>query len=515
MANLVTALQGVVAAHPNKAAYVFGEDTVSYGQFYGQVEAMAATLEQKGIGQGDHVALVLGNSPAFLISYFAVLARGGVVIPINPTYTPDEMAYILLDGDVKAIVALSPLVAQAEAALTKLPQLRLVISVPYADVPALKREGDIEFLPFSEAFAPTKTEVVEVDEEEVAVILYTSGTTGKPKGALLTHLNLFSNAHSIGEYLEITPEDKALAALPMFHVFCLTVIVNAPLLRGATIVILPKFSPQDVFDLVPKHRVSIFAGVPTMYNFLLQTAMKVPAYASALKHVRVFVSGGASLPVQLLESFEQQFECKILEGYGLSEASPVTCFNPLHGERKAGSIGPSIVHVENKVVDELGEEVGVDEVGELIVRGPNVMKGYYKLPEETSMTLRDGWLYTGDLAKRDNDGYFYIVDRKKDMVIVGGYNVYPREVEEVLYQHPGIVEAAVIGVPDAEQGEAVKAFIVTRDEQVTLDEIRAFAATKLAKYKQPTHIEIIEELPRNTTGKILRTVLKSEQFQRN
>lgn len=515
MANLVTALQGVVAAHPNKAAYVFGEDTVSYGQFFGQVEAMAAKLEQKGIGQGDHVALVLGNSPAFLISYFAVLARGGVVIPINPTYTPDEMAYILLDGDVKAIVALSPLVAQAEAALTKLPQLRLVISVPYADVPALKRDGDIEFLPFEEAFATTKGELVTVDEEDVAVILYTSGTTGKPKGALLTHLNLFSNAHSIGEYLEITPEDKALAALPMFHVFCLTVIVNAPLLRGATIVILPKFSPQDVFDLIPRHRVSIFAGVPTMYNFLLQTAMKVPAYASALKHVRVFVSGGASLPVQLLESFEQKFECKILEGYGLSEASPVTCFNPLHGERKAGSIGPSIVHVENKVVDELGEEVGVDEVGELIVRGPNVMKGYYKLPEETSMTLRDGWLYTGDLAKRDKDGYFYIVDRKKDMVIVGGYNVYPREVEEVLYQHPGIVEAAVIGVPDAEQGEAVKAFIVTRDEHVTLDEIRSFAATKLAKYKQPTQIEIIDELPRNTTGKILRTVLKSEAFQRN
>lgn len=514
MANLVTALQGVVAAHPNKAAYVFGEDTVSYEQFFGQVQAMASTLEQKGIDRGDHVALVLGNSPAFLISYFAVLARGGVVIPINPTYTPDEMAYILLDGDVKAIVALSPLVAQAETALTNLPQLKLVISVPYADVPTIERTGDIEFIPFSKAFASGMTTLVEVDEEDVAVILYTSGTTGKPKGALLTHLNLFSNAHSIGEYLEITPDDKALAALPMFHVFCLTVIVNAPLLRGATIIILPKFSPQDVFDLIPKHQVSIFAGVPTMYNFLLQTALKVPAYVSALKGVRVFVSGGASLPVQLLESFEQKFECKILEGYGLSEASPVTCFNPLHGERKAGSIGPSIVHVENKVVDELGEEVGVGEVGELIVRGPNVMKGYYKLPEETSMTLRDGWLYTGDLAKRDEDGYFYIVDRKKDMVIVGGYNVYPREVEEVLYQHPGIVEAAVIGVPDAEQGEAVKAFIVTRDE-LSVDEIRAFAATKLAKYKQPSHIEIIDELPRNTTGKILRTVLKSEAFQRN
>ena len=512
MANLVTALRDVVAEHPAKAVYVFGEDTVSYEQFLGQVQAMASTLEAKGVNQGDHVALVLGNSPAFLISYFAVLARGGVVIPINPTYTPDEMAYILLDGDVKAIVGLSPLIAQAKAALSQLPQLKLVVSVPYADVPAEAERGAIEFLPFADALKGSGGTLHFVDEEEVAVILYTSGTTGKPKGALLTHRNLYSNAQSIGEYLEITPDDKALAALPMFHVFCLTVIVNAPLLRGATIVILPKFSPQDVFDLIPKHRVTIFAGVPTMYNFLLQTALKVPAYTSALKHVRIFVSGGASLPVQLLETFETTFECKILEGYGLSEASPVTCFNPLHGERKAGSIGPSIVHVENKIVDELGEEVGVDEVGELIVRGPNVMKGYYKLPEETAVTLRDGWLYTGDLARRDEDGYFYIVDRKKDMVIVGGYNVYPREVEEVLYQHPGIVEAAVIGVPDAEQGEAVKAFVVTR-EDVSIEDIRSFAATKLAKYKQPTQIELIDELPRNTTGKILRTVLKSEAFQ--
>lgn len=512
MANLVTALRDIVAEHPAKAAYVFGEDTVSYEQFLGQVRAMASTLEAKGVNPGDHVALVLGNSPAFLISYFAVLARGGVVIPINPTYTPDEMAYILLDGDVKAIVALSPLIAQAKGALSQLPQLKLVVSVPYADVPAEAERGAIEFLPFADALMTAGVELIEVDEEDVAVILYTSGTTGKPKGALLAHRNLYSNAQSIGEYLEITPDDKALAALPMFHVFCLTVIVNAPLLRGATIVILPKFSPQDVFDLVPKHRVSIFAGVPTMYNFLLQTAMKVPAYTSALNHVRIFVSGGASLPVQLLETFESTFACKILEGYGLSEASPVTCFNPLHGERKAGSIGPSIVHVENKIVDELGEEVGVGEVGELIVRGPNVMKGYYKLPEETAVTLRDGWLYTGDLARRDEDGYFYIVDRKKDMVIVGGYNVYPREVEEVLYQHPGIVEAAVIGVPDAEQGEAVKAFVVTRDD-VSIEDIRAFAATKLAKYKQPTQIELIDELPRNTTGKILRTVLKSEAFQ--
>jgi len=234
-----------------------------------------------------------------------------------------------------------------------------------------------------------------------------------------------------------------------------------------------------------------------------------PEYATYFESTRLFVSGGASLPVPLLEAFDQTFQCHILEGYGLSEASPVTCFNPVDGVQKPGSIGTSIVDVENKVVDELGQELPDGQVGELIVRGPNVMTGYYKMPEESQATLRDGWLYTGDLARRDEDGYFYIVDRKKDMIIVGGYNVYPREVEEVLYQHPNIIEAAVIGIPDEEMGEAVKAFVVVR-ETMTEEEARTFCGTSLAKYKCPTQIEFIDRLPRNTTGKILRTVLKKQ-----
>lgn len=509
MRNLVHRFEEIARLYPDKAAYVFeGKDT-TYREFHHHVGAFAGTLEQAGIGKGDHVALVLGNSPAFLIAYGAVLARGGIVIPVNPTYTPDEMAYILSDGDVKAIVALSPLVHQAKPVLGKLPLLRLVVSVPYGGVPAVEEQGTPHFMAFERALLGATVARVEVDEHDVAVVLYTSGTTGKPKGAMLTHRNLLSNAESIGEYLAITEMDRTLAVLPMFHVFCLTVIVNATLLRGATIVISPKFSPIDVLQLVPQERVTLFAGVPTMYNFLLQTVQQEPAYRNAFRDVRVFVSGGASLPVALLEGFESAFSCRILEGYGLSEASPVTCFNPLNGVRKAGSIGPSIVNVENKVVDELGEEVGVGEVGELIVRGPNVMKGYYKRPEETLMAIRNGWLYTGDLARRDEDGYFYIVDRKKDMVLVGGYNVYPREVEDVLYEHPGIVEAAVIGIPDAEQGEVVKAFIVLRDG-ATIESVRLHVETKLAKYKRPAHYEVLAELPRNTTGKILRTVLKRE-----
>ncbi len=246
-----------------------------------------------------------------------------------------------------------------------------------------------------------------------------------------------------------------------------------------------------------------------MYNFLLQTVKAHPEYATYFESTRLFVSGGSSLPVPLLEAFDQTFQCHILEGYGLSEASPVTCFNPVDGVQKPGSIGTSIVDVENKVVDELGQELPDGQVGELIVRGPNVMTGYYKMPEESQATLRDGWLYTGDLARRDEDGYFYIVDRKKDMIIVGGYNVYPREVEEVLYQHPNIIEAAVIGIPDEEMGEAVKAFVVVR-ETMTEEEARTFCGTSLAKYKCPTQIEFIDRLPRNTTGKILRTVLKKQ-----
>ncbi len=511
MMGLIHSVEETARRSPDAVAYVFEDTKVSYHEFVEKFHRAAGALEANGIRKGDHVALILGNSPAFLVGYYAIMKQGAIAIPINPTYTPDEIGYILMNGDVKGILGIAPLVEAAKARLVHLPNLSVVVSVPFNGVIGPSEKiGNIEFTTLEDWLSiehPVKDVMNELDD--TAVILYTSGTTGKPKGAMLSHRNLTSNAQSIGEYLNVSERDRTLAVLPMFHVFCLTVVVNASLAHGASIIIAPRFSPQETFELAKKEQVTIFAGVPTMYNFLLQTVQAHPHFADYFASSRLFVSGGASLPVPLLESFEKTFNCHILEGYGLSEASPVTCFNPLNGIQKPGSIGPSIIDVENKIVDELGQELPDGQVGELIVRGPNVMTGYYKMPEETQATLRDGWLYTGDLARRDEDGYFYIVDRKKDMIIVGGYNVYPREVEEVLYKHPGVVEAAVIGVPDEEMGEAVKAFIVLKDS-VTEADLLDFCAISLAKYKCPTRLEFIDQLPRNTTGKILRTVLKKQ-----
>ena len=350
-------------------------------------------------------------------------------------------------------------------------------------------------------------EPVAVDENETAIILYTSGTTGSPKGAMLTHKNIYSNARDVADYLDFSGDDRVVATLPVFHVFALTVVVNAPLIKGATIILIPRFSPGDVFNTIKESKATIFAGVPTMYNFMNQFPN---GRKEDFESVRIAISGGSSLQVALLHSFEEKFDVRISEGYGLSEASPVTCFNPLDRDRIPGSIGTNIINVENKVVNELGEEVPDGEVGELIVRGPNVMKGYYKMPEETEVALRNGWLYTGDLARRDEDGYFYIVDRKKDLVIVGGYNVYPREVEEVLFEYRDIVEAAVIGVPDMDFGEAVHAFVVLKDGvEEDVEKLEAYCAARLAKYKVPKKFEFLDELPKNATGKILRRSLSA------
>ena len=511
--NLVSRVHKMATSQPEKTAYHFmGEDT-SYAEFDTSVSKFASALQDLGIEKGDHIAFLLGNSPHFLISLYATMRIGAVAIPINPIYTPDEISYILHNSDAKAVVALDQLLPLVEQASEAFPTVTSYIicetdpSTPekLAALPVGLKE---KVYSFGKLIGEAKSDVkpVTVDENETAIILYTSGTTGSPKGAMLTHKNIYSNARDVGEYLGYSEHDRIVATLPVFHVFALTVVVNAPLLKGATILLVPRFSPGDVFDIVKENQATIFAGVPTMYNFMNQFPT---ATAEHFESVRLAISGGSAMPVALLHSFEEKFDVRISEGYGLSEASPVTCFNPLDRERIAGSIGTSIVNVENKVVDELGEEVGVDQVGELIVRGPNVMKGYYKMPEETAATLRDGWLYTGDMARRDKEGYFYIVDRKKDLVIVGGYNVYPREVEEVLFEHRDIIEAAVIGVPDADFGEAVHAFIVLREgAEEDVASLERYCASKLAKYKVPQKFDFLEELPKNTTGKILRRSLK-------
>lgn len=508
--NLSNQLTDTAKRIPNKSAYVFQDKSTTYQELEDAVTKFASRLQEMGYKKGDHIALVVGNSPYYVIGLYGALRLGAVVIPINPLYTAQEMTYILKNGDVKAVITMDVLMEKFEAIAEQLPAVKHYISCEsgkevsfdgFSLLPKLKSftkivaEGSLDFA------AP------ELYEQETALILYTSGTTGKPKGAILTHKNLYSNAKDVADYLTINGEDRVIAALPMFHVFCLTVSLNAPLMNGGTILIVPSFSPKEVFRLAVEQEATVFAGVPTMYNYLLQS---ISGHEDDFSGIHLCISGGAAMPVALLEQFEQAFNVKISEGYGLSEASPVTCFNPLDRPRKAGSIGTNILHVKNKVVDEFGVEVPVGEVGELVVQGPNVMKGYYKMPEETVLALKDGWLYTGDMARMDDEGYFYIVDRKKDVILVGGYNVYPREVEEVLYSHPGISETAVIGVPDPNSGEAVISFVVSSDPSLKEDVLIDFCKINLAKYKVPKEIEFIDELPKNTTGKILRKNLRAK-----
>jgi long-chain acyl-CoA synthetase len=495
---------------PEKPAYIFQDKETSYQELEGSIRKFASRMEALGYKKGDHIALVVGNSPYFVIGLYGALRLGLVVIPINPLYTAYEMTYILKNGDVKAVITMDVLLEKFEAIAEALPDVNHYISCESgSDVDFEAHSLQPKLRSFTKLIqeGSTNFEGPELKEDELALILYTSGTTGKPKGAMLSHKNLYSNAKDVADYLTIGGEDRVIAALPMFHVFCLTVALNAPLMNGGTVIILPKFSPQEVFRLTKEYEATVFAGVPTMYNYLLQGGKE---NTDIFADMRLFISGGASMPVSLLKDFEQTFDVQIQEGYGLSEASPVTCFNPLDRPRKPGSIGRSIVNVENKVVDEFGEEVEPGEVGELIIRGPNVMLGYYKLPEETAMTLKDKWLYTGDMARMDDEGYFYIVDRKKDLILVGGYNVYPREVEEVLYSHPNVTEVAVIGAPHEANGEIVVSFIVADDPQLTEENLINYCKEQLVNYKVPSKVEFLEELPKNTTGKILRKNLRDK-----
>ncbi|GED26328.1 long-chain-fatty-acid--CoA ligase [Brevibacillus agri] len=482
---------------PDHPAYIFSGETTTYRELNQQVDELASGLAKLGIGKGDAVALIMDNRPQFVSAYYAILRTGAAVVPMNPIYTPREISFILANSQAKAVIALAAL----EPVLTPLKeQLEHVTHLIYTEATGdeltleqVAQAGDGSFVE------------PERHEDDLAVILYTSGTTGQPKGAMLSHRNMASNAEAMGILFELLPEDRVVAVLPMFHVFCMTVCLNGPIRYGASIIIIPRFHPVEVVNTIREQKATCFAGVPTMYNYMLQLPN---ATKEDFASVRLCCSGGASMPVELLHKFEAKYEVMILEGYGLSEAAPATAFNPLRGTRKPGSVGVNIPHVVNKVVDPEGNELPRGEVGELVVQGPNVMLGYLGLPEDTAATLRNGWLYTGDMARMDEEGYVYIVDRKKDMILVDGYNVYPREVEEVLYQHPAIIEAAVIGVPDEVHGEAVKAFVALKEVAVSQEDIVAFCQDKLAKYKVPRLVEIVPELPKNSTGKILRRSLR-------
>ncbi|PFH87719.1 long-chain-fatty-acid--CoA ligase [Bacillus sp. AFS088145] len=502
--NLNESLRKSAEKFPNRNAITFENKNISYSDLDLQVECVASNLVHDGIKKGDRVALVLGNCPEFVFAYYGILRAGGVVIPVNPIYTKEEISYILSNSQAKAVIANFEMESIIDSLKIELKHFEMLYYVG-----SNKTEFNWEQLIVNNS---KNNEYPFVIEEDLAVILYTSGTSGKPKGAMLSHRNMASNAESIVKLVEFKEDDRILAALPMFHVFSMTVCINTPIMSGATIVIVQKFNPVEVINTIFNEKITLFAGVPTMYNFLLQLKDYSAEYFVSM---RVCLSGGASMPVELLQRFEEKYKTIIAEGFGLSETAPVTAFNPIKGVRKIGSVGVDIPGVVNKVVDKFGNEAPRGEIGELIVKGPNVMIGYLGMPEATTNTIKNDWFYTGDLAKMDSDGYIFIVDRLKDMIIVNGYNVYPREVEEVIYQHPAVVEVAVIGISDKDYGEIIKAYVVSNDESITTDDILHFCKDKLAKYKLPKQVEFKKELPMNSTGKILKRALKVEQVEVN
>lgn len=486
--NLADNLLKTAAAHPDQVAVKLDDVALNYAVLDKATAHVAGLLQEKGVQPGDRVGVMLPNVPYFPFVYYGILRAGGVVVPMNVLLKGREVAYYLSDSGAKVVFAWLDFGEAAEAGAQEA-GAECVLVEP----------GKIEEVVFG---APEVTEVVDRDPEDTAVILYTSGTTGTPKGAELTHRNMQRNAEVSADLIQYEAGSVVLGGLPLFHSFGQTCSLNTSVLRGACLTLLPRFDPAKALEIIARDQVNIFLGVPTMYGALLHAPEAEGADTSSLK---VCVSGGSAMPVEVMRAFEEKFGAVILEGYGLSETSPVASFNHADKERKPGSIGTPIDGVEMKVVDDEGGEVAQGEVGEIVIKGHNVMKGYWNKAEATADAIKDGWFHTGDMAKVDEDGYFFIVDRKKDMIIRGGYNVYPREIEEVLYEHPAVREVAVIGVEDEEWGEEVGAVVALKEgAEVTPDELKAHAKAQVAAYKYPRHVWIVDELPKGPTGKILK-----------
>ena len=506
--NLASLLRQSAGGNPRQTALVLGEVRLSYAELHAVVQRVAGALRGAlDLQAGDHVALMLPNVPQFTIAYFGGHYAATPIVPLNVLLTADEVAYHLEDSDARVLVVWEGFLEAGQAGFERAEGCRHLVVVR-ADRTDLSAPAGAHNMTALIAGAAPITELPPTMPDDTAVVLYTSGTTGHPKGAELTHFNLFYNAeYTASKLLPLNQDTVALATLPLFHSFGQTVIQNGVLGTGGTLVLLPRFTPQDAFRLMQAHQVTLFAGVPTMY-FALLNFPEADAYdLSSLQHC---VSGGSAMPVEVMQRFDAKYGVNILEGYGLSETSPVASFNVLDRAKKAGSIGIPIRGVEFQLVQDDGTPVEVPGVpGEIWITGHNVMKGYYKKPAANEDAFTNGWFHTGDIAQRDEDGYYFIVDRKKDMIIRGGYNVYPREVEEVLYAHPAIAEAAVIGIPDASHGEEVKAVVAFKPgESATPAEVIAYCKQHLAAYKYPRHVQILAELPKGPTGKILKRALR-------
>nr|MBC7245157.1 long-chain fatty acid--CoA ligase [Chloroflexota bacterium] len=499
--NLTTVLETGAFSRPQHTALISNGYRMSYGQLNEAANRCAAGLAQLGVRPGDKVAIMLPNVPEFIIAYFGALKTGGCVVPLNTLFKAAEIAYQLEDSDAVALIVEETLLPEAQQALKRVEACRHLIVVGKQAPPGWKRFADL-----LESGQPD-FDTVQTRSDDTAVILYTAGAMGYPRGAELTHFNMFYNAALTADRLcKITPQDISLAVLPLFHAFGQTCVMNATLYAGGTLTLLARFDTDKVLQTIQRDRVTLLLGVPTMYWYL-QHYPRAERYDWS--SLRLCCSGGAALPVDLMRAFGERYGLPIFEGYGLSETSPVASFNPTDKPPRPGSIGQPIYGVQMRIVDENDHEVPPGTVGEIVIRGHNVMKGYYKRPGLTAEAMRGGWFHTGDLGRRDEDGYFHIVGRKKDLIKRGGLNIYPREVEDVLLAHPAIAEVAVVGIPDEVMGEEIKAFVVLEpDEAVDAEEIIEYARGQMAAYKYPRYIEFRTELPKDAAGKVIKRQLK-------
>ncbi len=494
---------------PKATAYYVGDRKIGFGQMLLQVDTFARFLELIGVQRGDKVGLYLANSIEFIVALLAAQKLGAIPVPINNFLKEEEVIYILNDAEAKILVASADFSKELQNILSRTSVQRIIWEGEYNGL-------DERNIAFSEILANLESHekiTQDVDIDDIAVIIYTSGTTGKPKGAMLSYRNIFANILGVERLLHITPKERFIVYLPMFHSFTLTVTILLPLYFGSPVVIIRSIMPfSNIIKQVLLKRVTVFVGVPDVYNALSKA--KLPWYFHWFNSVKYYVSGAAALPEDTLKRFRSRFKKGVLlEGYGLSEASPVVAVNLPH-KQKPRSVGPAIPGVTVKIVDEDMVELPLGEIGEIIVKGDNVMQGYWKRPEATAETIIGGWLKTGDLGFMDEDGFIYIVDRKKDLIISKGINIYPREIEEVLTSHPLIKAAAVIGAKDERSGEVPVAYIELEDgAELNEAQIKKFLREHLANYKIPKSIHIIDELPKNATGKVLKRLLKERLSQ--
>ncbi|MFF8028793.1 long-chain fatty acid--CoA ligase [Streptomyces sp. NPDC007896] len=486
--NLASHVVSSARTHPDRAALRLEDAAVSYRTLDQGSARMAGLLHNRGVKPGDRVAIMLPNVPEFALAYYGVLRSGGIVVPMNPLLKSREVAYYLDDSGARLLFAWRTFADEARTGAQQA-EAEVVVVSPGAFDSLL-------------ASAPSVEDLADRHEDDTAVILYTSGTTGQPKGAELTHGNLTRNCDIVAnELLRLTADDVIFGGLPLFHAFGQTCTLNAAVATGACLTLLPRFDAGKALGILGEHGVTVFAGVPTVFGRLVRQPDR-DAYP--VPRLRLSLTGGAAMPVQVLHDFQAAFDCVVLEGYGLSETSPVASFNTVQAGPKPGSVGIPIRGVEMRVVDN-NTEVPHGESGEIAIRGHNVMKRYWQRPEETAAAIRDGWLHTGDIGRVDQDGYFWIIGRTKDVIIRGGYNVYPREVEDVLYEHPAVADAAVIGLPSSDLGEEVGAAVVLKPgARTTAEELREYVKHQVAAYKYPRKVWITDALPKGPTGKILK-----------